>query len=446
MPYPCVIRMNTYSYRKMKKTIICIAIGLLALASCQKQVKVTDPITIQSPTPTEQITKVSLTETEKGYMKAGNAMAFRFLDKMYEGTNLIVSPLSLQYALAMTANGASGETLQEIVDFLGYGEDGIEALNAYSKKLIEELPAVDLNVSLKLTDAILANDQFPLLPAFKQTVESNYYAAVESMPFTNPDYTAARINEWASRSTNGFIDKVLEPSELSPEAVAYIMNALYFKAKWAGSDYDPMFSEHSAWEEEFTLTDGTKKKVDMLHTVEYFRYAVRDGYKLVAIPYANYKYFMYILLPDGNDVKPLLEKLAATPWGEITGSLLADAIVTLKLPKFEIENKIYLKETLDALGVKKAFKGGDAQFDRMFEPKPGWYYWIEKVIQKAKINVTEWGTEAAAVTVVEMDGATEAGPGQEPKRINFFADHPFVYVIGEATSGAILFEGVYSGK
>ena len=438
--------MNTYTFLKMKKTIICIAIGLLALVSCQKQVKVTDPITIQSPTPTEQITKVSLTETEKGYMKAGNAMAFRFLDKMYEGTNLIVSPLSLQYALAMTANGASGETLQEIVNFLGYGEDGIDALNAYCKKLIEELPAVDLNVSLKLTDAILANDQFPLLPAFKQTVESNYYAAVESMPFTNPDYTAARINEWASRSTNGFIDKVLEPSELSPEAVAYIMNALYFKAKWAGSDYDPMFSEHSAWEEEFTLTDGTKKKVDMLHTVEYFRYAVRDGYKLVAIPYANYKYFMYILLPDGNDVKPLLEKLAATPWGEITGSLLADAIVTLKLPKFEIENKIYLKETLDALGVKKAFKGGDAQFDRMFEPKPGWYYWIEKVIQKAKINVTEWGTEAAAVTVVEMDGATEAGPGQEPKRINFFADHPFVYVIGEASSGAILFEGVYSGK
>ena len=80
--------MNTYTFLKMKKTIICIAIGLLALVSCQKQVKVTDPITIQSPTPTEQITKVSLTETEKGYMKAGNAMAFRFLDKMYEGCGL----------------------------------------------------------------------------------------------------------------------------------------------------------------------------------------------------------------------------------------------------------------------------------------------------------------------------------------------------------------------
>ena len=429
----------------MKKTLLIPVVTLLALFSCQKQIKVTDPITVQSPTPTRQITKVTLTETEQGYMAAGNAMAFRFLNKVYEGNSLIVSPLSLQYALAMTANGASGETLQEIIDFLGYGEEGIDALNAYSRKLLEELPAVDLSVNLKLTDAILVNDRFPLLPAFKETVQSNYYAAVESMPFTNPDYTAARINEWASRSTNGFIDKVLDPSELSPDAVAYIMNALYFKAKWAGSDYDPMFSEHSAWEEEFTLADGTKKKMDMLHTVEYFRYAVRDGYKLVALPYAGGKYYMYILLPDGNDVKPLLEKLKATPWSEVTGGLLRDAEVHLKFPKFSIENKLYLKEALEAMGVRKAF-GRGAGFDSMFEPKPGWYYWIEKVIQKAKINVTEWGTEAAAVTVVEMGKESAMGPGEEPKRIYFFADHPFVWIIGESTSGAILFEGVYSGK
>lgn len=427
----------------MKKLLIPL-IGLMALVSCNKQIMIKDPITVETPTPTEQITKVTLTETEQGYMAAGNAMAFRFLNQIYDGNNLIISPLSLQYALAMTANGASGETLQEIIDFLGYGEEGVDALNSYSRKLLEQLPAVDLDVTLKLTDAILVNDQFPLLPAFKETVQSNYYAAVESMPFTNPDYTAARINEWASRSTNGFIDKVLDPSELSPDAVAYLMNALYFKAKWAGSDYSPMFREHATYQEDFTLTDGSKKKVDMMHNVKDHRYAIRDGYKVLALPYAGHKYYMYILLPDGNDVKPLLEKLAATPWGEITGSLLGDAEVNLKLPKFEIENKFYLKETLEALGVKKAFKGSVAQFDRMFEPKPGWYYWIEKVIQKARIKVSEWGTEAAAVTVVEMVGESAMAP--EPKRIDFFADHPFVWIIGESTSGAILFEGVYTGK
>lgn len=111
---------------------------------------------ISSPTPTEQITKVTLNETQQGYVAAGNAMAFRFLKEMYKGESLILSPLSLQYALAMTANGASGETLQEIIDFLGYGDEGI----------------------------------------------------------------AARINDWAKRNTNGFIDKILDPKDLSPEAAA----------------------------------------------------------------------------------------------------------------------------------------------------------------------------------------------------------------------------------
>ena len=102
----------------MKKTLILLATGLLVLGACSKNVTVKNPITISSPTPTVAITKVDLNETQKGYVQAGNAMAFRFLKQLYQGKNLVCSPLSLQYALAMTANGASGETLQEIIDFL----------------------------------------------------------------------------------------------------------------------------------------------------------------------------------------------------------------------------------------------------------------------------------------------------------------------------------------
>lgn len=92
--------------------------------------------------------------------------------------------------------------------------------------------------------------------------------------------------------------------------------------------------------------------------------------------------------------------------------------------------KVDLNETLEALGVKKAFQAGQAQFTDMFEPKPGYYYWIDKVIQKARISVTEWGTEAAL----------------PEKTLEFYAHHPFAYVIGERTSGTILFEGVFTGK
>lgn len=441
--------MNTYTFLKMKKTIICIAIGLLALVSCNKDnnpVIVKDPLTISSPAPTEQITKVSLSDTQKGYVRAGNAMAFRFLKQIYSGENLICSPLSLQYALSMTANGASGETLLEIIDFLGYGTEGINALNEYSKILLEQLPAVDLDVTLKVTDALLVNEKFPLLPSFQNTVEDYYYAAVDNMAFTDPAQVAARINDWVKLNTNGFIDKLLEPGEISADAVAYLMNALYFKAKWAGREYDPMFSEYATRDDKFTLADGTTKTVKMMRNTKYHKYALMDGFKVLALPYANYKYYMYILLPDENNLNGLLDKLQTISWSDIQSNFKQDAEVSLRLPKFDIENKFKLNEALKALGVEKAFKAGVAEFNEMFKPKPGYFYWIEKVIQKARISVDEWGTEAAAVTVVEMDGDTEAGPGQEPKRINFFADHPFVYVIGEATSGAILFEGVYSGK
>lgn len=424
-----------------------MATVVIAAAACSKIIPVNDPFTISSPEPTTPITKVSLTDTQKGYVNAGNKMAFRLLQQMYTGDNLICSPLSLQYALAMTANGASGETLQEIIDFLGYGADGIEALNAYSKTLMEQLPAVDLNVNLKVTDALIVNDLFPLLPSFKSTVEDNYYAAVDNMPFTDPGQIAARVNEWASRNTNGFIDKVLESNDIDRDAVALLMNALYFKAKWAGTDYAPMFEESSTGSEAFTRTGGAKTKVQMMNTKSYFQYAIMDGFKVLALPYADYKFFMYILLPDGNDIDGMIDKLQGIAWSDITDSFVRDAEVYVKLPKFDIEDKYNLNETLQSLGVKRAFLGGQAQFDKMFEPKAeDYYYWIGKVIQKARISVAEWGTEAAAVTVVQMYGETAAEPRPEPKRVYFYADHPFVFLIGESTSGTILFEGAFTGE
>ena len=427
----------------MKRTcIICLAAGITMLLSCSISEAVKDPITIQSPVPTEQITKVTLDETQKGYVDAGNRMAFRFLGEMFDNENLVCSPLSLQYALAMTANGASGQTRQEIIDFLGYGEEDIDALNEYSKTLLEQLPAVDLDVTLKVTDALLVNDKFPLLPSFKETVENNYYAAVDNMDFSDPEQVAARINEWASRNTDGFIDNILSASEISEDAVAYIMNALYFKAKWAGGEYDPMFESDATKPEDFHLSDGSTIKVDMMRNMRWHQYAEMDGYKVLAIPYAGYKYYMYILLPDENDINGLIEKLKTTSWSDILSKMKSDAEVYIRIPKFEIENKYNLNDALQALGVTKPFQSGMAEFDMMFQPKqPKYYYWIEKVIQKARIKVSEKGTEAGAVTIVEMDGATEA-PGDEPKKVFFYADRPFVFVIGEKTSGTILFEGI----
>lgn len=421
-----------------------LALSTLLMVSCNKlgsdKIEDPDPINVSSPTPTVEISQVSLTEAQKGYVDSGNNMAFKFLQGLYDNDNVICSPLSLQYALSMVANGASGETLQEIIDFLGYGEEGIAALNQYSKILMEQLPAVDLEVAMKVVNGILVSEESPILQSYENLVEQNYYAAVESMDFSDPVKIASRINDWASRSTDGYIDNILDPSQISGDAVAYIMNALYFKAKWAGTEDAPMFLDENTISDNFYLNNGSAVNAEMMRNSDFHQYAEMDGYRVLALPYAQGKYNMYILLPDGNDVDGLITKLQQTTWSEILASLKQDAMVHVKLPKFEIENKFDFKETLMALGMVTPFNSLEAQFDRMFDSNE--QFVIGKVIQKSKIGVTEWGTEAGSVTVVEMENAADPGEGPEYDEVNFHVDHPFIFVIGEKSSGTILFEGV----
>ena len=428
----------------MKKPGNLLFLILFCLCSCSKM-KVDDAnISIASPQPTEQIEQVSLTAAQRSYVDAGNRMAFKFLNQVFLDENIVVSPLSLQYAMAMAANGASSETLQEIVDFLGYGSDGIDALNEYSKILMEQLPAVDLDMTLNVVNAILVNEIFPVLPSYKNLVETNYYAAVESMNFSDPANVANRINEWADKSTNGFIDEVIEPGEVNPSAAAFILNALYFKAQWEGYNTNPMFLPDLTKAEDFFLSDGSTARVKMMRNARFHQYAEMDGYKVLVLPYAQGKFNMYILLPDENNIGGLIEKLQSTSWSDIIGNLKQDAKVYVRLPKFDVENKLNLSEVLKSLGVKRAFDMNSAQFDRMLSDAQN-NFWIYGIIQKSRIAVSEWGTEAASVT---FDGFASSGePGgdnNDPKEIYFYADHPFVFIIGEETSGTILFEGVYT--
>ena len=425
---------------------ICLALALVqALSSCGGKHNASEdaesPIKVSSPTPTVQIAKVVLSEAQQGYVASGNGMSMRLLGELYDGSNLVCSPLSLQYAVSMAANGASGETLREMLDWLGV--DGLDALNAYNRLLLEQLPAVDLEVALKLTDALLVSSDYPLLPSFSKTVSDNYYAAVENADFSSPELIAARINEWARRSTEGFIDNVIDPSEISPMAAAFLMNALYFKAKWAGRS--PMFYEESTRYEDFGPEGSKPVKMAMMNTSGWFSYAECSGFRVLALPYAGGKFYMYIVLPDsGNDLDIVLSTLQSLSWSSVIAGLKNDAEVYVKLPKFEIENKYDLGETLQALGVRLAFSDA-AEFPSMFE-RSDVDFFIGKVIQKARIGVAEWGTEAAAVTVVDIE-ATSAGPDeQEPKKVYFYADHPFIFFIGESTSGTILFEGAFTGK
>lgn len=430
----------------MTKKILLFASLLACVVSCQEKqpvdVDLDDAFAIVQPTPTAAVTRLSLDERQKGYVREGNKLSFKFLQKLSEAEkgSFVCSPLSLQLALAMTANGAEGETLQEMLDVLGYGQEGMAALNAYAKILIEQLPALDLDVTVKLADAILTTDRYVLKTDFRETLRTYYYAPAASMSFDNPDEVLAQVNEWARRNTEGLIDPMLR--DMSPNAVAYLMNALYFKAKWQGGEQSPMFNSESTREEAFYRADGSKTPVPFMFTRRHLPYADKGDYEMVALPYASGKYFFYILLPKkAEGLDGLVASLSGASWNDLIAGLQNEAEVDLQMPKFDVSGDFELSKVLMALGMRRAFDEVGAQFDRMFDGiTPGFY--ISRVLQKAKMTVAEWGTEAAAVTAVEM-AEKSAMPG---KVIPFVADHPFVFILGEQESGTILFEGVYTGK
>lgn len=428
----------------MKARILAAVLLAGCVSACELLVinDVKDPIEVSSPQPQTQITKVSLTAAETAMVNAGNELTFNMLPLLRDGgKSFLFSPLSLQYALGMTANGASGETQEEIVRTLGFGDD-IAALNALCNKLLNELPAVDLSVKLQLADAILVNDSFPLSPSFKENVESTYYAAVENMSFGDPSAVAARINDWAKRNTNGLIPKMLDAGDISPDAIAFLMNALYFKAPWVQENSDPRFLEENTRKQDFYPGGSDVVQVPTMRTDGTYKYVDMKDFGVLELPYANGSFSMYILLPANRDgFDQLMSDFPNLDWKEIRSRLRSRDVV-LNLPKFETSSSYRLNDALKKLGMKRAFTD-EAQFDNMFAD-PGVQALIDFVIQKARISVAEWGTEAAAVTVVGMKEYAMP-PGEEPL-VEFICDHPFAYLIAENTSGAILFAGAYCGK
>ena len=402
------------------------------------------PIIIESPTPTVQISKVSLSESQIPYVAAGNEFALRCLKTIYNDKNIVFSPLSLQYALALTSNGANGESADEITNAMGF-DGNQEALNSYLNLLLNQLPAVDTDVELKLADAVIINDRFRAQNSFRQTAEEYYYSPVEYASSTEPEKVIARINEWASRNTHGLINPFLENGDINNSFIAIILNALYFNAKWSNSLSSPAFTAESE-AGPFYLDGGGSKNVKYMATKGYFQHGEIGSGHILELPYANGKYSMYIILPEvkgDSGIADLLPKINEKSLSSSLSSMTTDAVVLVQMPMFETSSRLDLNKSLNDLGISKIFST-EAEFDRLIENDNDVAFYINCVLQKARIKVNEWGTEAAAVTAEILDG-DNGEPDEEIEEISFIADHPFVYIIAEKTSGVILFEGIFNG-
>lgn len=403
----------------MKKTLLCFGIAFMLLLSCQSD----DP----TPTPNDR-KDILLTRSELEMTALGNVFAFDFFKTVIaneEKENVFVSPLSASLALSMTANGGDGSTLEEMKTTLGFKDYSLEEMNGYYKKLLNGLLTVDNTTTLGIANSIWIKEGFAVKQPFVDVNKDMYDAEVRSLDFNSPQ-AVNTINGWCSDKTNKHITNILQ--FIDSDARMFLINALYFKGVWANK-----FDKSSTVSEDFTSISGQKSKVDMMHQECSIPYTSEVGLQVAELPYGNEAFSMVVLLPDdGQDMNNLMSQLTPDNW-EKWISRLSSCTVDIKLPKFRLGYSRELIEDLKMMGMKVPFEEGSANFSKMSDAE----LYIGLVKQDTFVEVNEEGTEAAAVTVVG-GFETSVGPTQP---IYFHVNRPFIYVIKEKSTGAILFMG-----
>ena len=367
---------------------------------------------------------VSLTRSEQTLVSQCNGFAFRLFDALQGDKSMMVSPVSVVYALGMLNNGAAGETRAQINEVLGFNGDDADGVNAFCKKLLDEALTLDKKSKVMIANNIFVNKDYELQSDFVQKVREYYQVSPERLDFNNPS-ALGTINRWASDHTEGIIGNVLD--KIDPSMVSYLLNVIYFKGEWAAP-----FDKSQTKKEGFF--EG-KSLVDMMNCKRKFDYAESEDLQVLRMPYGNGAYSMTILLPRvGKSLSDILDIITAEEWTELTATL-SEALVDVKMPKFETATEVYLNEVLSDLGVTKAFTG-EAEFPDFCNVPT----FIGFCKQSSQIKVDEEGTVAAVVTTTGMD--TEYVPAE---RAEFYATRPFIYVISEKSTGAIFFIGSYMG-
>ena len=394
---------------------------------------------------------IQLTNAQRVFVNDNNQFTLNFLKTVNEtdqsGKSFIYSPLSITYVLGMVNDAAAGQTEQELEQTLGFHEGGIQAVNDYCKNLIDNLPKVDEQVALNIANAIFVNKNKATLKAQYQQDMLNYYdAKAEALDFEAAG-TLDHINGWCKEKTKDMIPTILD--EVNPDAVSYLLNAIYFKADWASK-----FDQKNTKEETFNTENG-KTKLPLMHQNVLIQYAKNSIFSSVSIPYGNGEWSMIVMLPEeGKTTDDIINNLASyglTMYGfcGTMGDTYSAYEVDLKLPRYETSSDTdqiddNLIGLLQKMGIHLAFDSNFAEIPNMCESGD---VYISKMRQKAKIKVNEEGSEAAAVTVAEMAYTTSSIPQpREYAKATFHANRPFVYVIREASSGVILFVGKFTGE
>jgi serpin B len=369
---------------------------------------------------------------DPAFLRAVNEFALELtvqLGRQDAGQNVFLSPANVAIALAMTANGARGETLQSMLSALNLNTLDLETVNSNFAALQALLVRDEPGATIAIANALWARAGVAFNADFLQRTQGFYDARIEALDFDQPD-APKTINEWVRRQTNDKIPAVVE--RIPEEIILLLMSAIYFNGKWE-TPFNPEFTQ----DRPFYLLNGTTKELPTMYRSDDFEYLKGDGFQAVRLPYAGGGVRMVIILPDADrTLAQLTDQLSIENW-ESWREQFSVKEGQLYLPRFTTRYDAQLNEALKAMGMATAFDGGRADFSGMRPIPPNVF--ISQVRHVAYVDVNEAGTEAAAVTSVEM-GITSAMPIEETFLMQ--VDRPFFFAIEETSTGSILFTGL----
>lgn len=341
-----------------------------------------------------------------------------------EGKNTLLSPLSVMYALAMTANGAKGETLRQMESVLGMSAS---QLNVYLYNYAKTLENAD--GKLKLANSIWFTDheRFAVEQPFLQTVKDHYDASVYRVPFD--DITCRDINNWVKEKTDGLIPEILD--EIPEEAVMYLVNALAFEAKWQET-----YERGDVRDAVFTLEDGTTREIKLMDSVESLYLETGNATGFIK-KYEGGVYAFAALLPNDCTVAELVASLDGTQLQQLLENPQQTTVLAA-IPKFETAYSTEMSEVLKAMGMPDAFDHSKADLTGLGYSTDGNLF-INRVLHKTFISVGEQGTKAGAATVVEVTDECAAVHDEVTKTV--FLDRPFVYMLIDTDTCTPIFIG-----
>ena len=421
------------------KIIIGLLTSFLLISSLIIYVLINPPTISDNDTSNENSNTIpSMTQKNSTtYIKTINTFAFKLLKQMIQEplkeNNIFYSPYSIFTALAMTYEGAKGNTASEMADILEIPQDN-ESFHNYVQNIYAYLNQNDL-YTISTANALWIRENYDLLDTYLSIIETEYHASSQSINFSNPVEASHIINQWVENNTNNLIKDLVPPEAIDPFLCRLILtNAIYFKGTWS-----VQFDEANTTERDFELDTGQIKKVPtmtLIDTQEKFNYTENERFQLLELPYAGNDVSMILALPkDQTNLSTVIASVNETIYNSWFDTMERRE-VDIYLPKFKIETPVLnLNSNLQSLGIQEAF-GMDADFSGITGNKE---LRISDVLHKAYIDVNEEGTEAAAATAVIME--LKSVNGESNPRVVFNCDHPFLFMIQHKETGTILFMG-----